>query len=274
MDPTDLRNRYTELKTEADRLAGNLLDIPRRVVILSHLHLDSGGNHVFPLIAAHGALWALRYFEVGGKVGRFIARRYFYSRTERAYRLSLLQRFAEDFRRVNRQVCVDTFTNYHFTRAYGRCPGADQLVSAPLLEALNRVHHARQTGSALTDGERRQMFEQSFRCEQEVTVAPGVEAAVASFECRFMKLLCLHPLVRFAYFPRWRFLLFRNFADRAERIARGLRAYDHAEQAGWSQVRRCLRHYAVMPERFFEAPAACFAELCAGQGALPSLATA
>ena len=33
-------------------------------------------------------------------------------------------------------------------------------------------------------------------------MAPGVEAAVAGFECRVLKFLCLRPLVRFAYFPR------------------------------------------------------------------------
>src|SRR5262249_51512530 len=161
-----------------------MLDIPRRVVILSNLYLDSGGNHVFPQIAAHGALWAFGYFEVGGSLGRLIARRYFYTATERAYRLSLLQEFAAAVRRVHRLVCIDAYTNYHFTRQYGQEPAAGDIVPLPLLEALNRVHDARQHGRTLTAAEKRQVFEQSFLCEQEVTVAPGVQAAIAGFECR------------------------------------------------------------------------------------------
>src|SRR6202795_46520 len=111
MDTGDLKLRYDAIRAEATRLAGELLDIARRVVVLYNLYLDSGRNHAFSQIAAHGALWAHGYFEVGGRLGRFVARRYFYNSTERAYQLGLLQQFATDFRTVNRQVCIDTVTN-------------------------------------------------------------------------------------------------------------------------------------------------------------------
>ena len=62
-------------------------------------------------IATHGALWAYRYFEVGGWLGRVIANRYFYNAQEKQFRLGLLQSFAEGFRKVNRSVCIDTYTN-------------------------------------------------------------------------------------------------------------------------------------------------------------------
>lgn len=70
MDIETLRSRYDAIKAEATLLAGDLLDIPRRVVILSNVYLDSGGNHAFSQVAAHGALWAFGYFEVGGGVLR------------------------------------------------------------------------------------------------------------------------------------------------------------------------------------------------------------
>ncbi len=260
MDAASLRARYDAIKADATRLAGELLDIPRRAVILSNLYRDSGGNHAFSLIAAHGALWATGYFEVGGSIGRLIAHRYFYNPTERAYRLGLLQEFAEGFRRVNRLVCIDTYTNYTFARDYGHLPAAAEVLPAGLLDALNRVHAARKAGRSLGPAEKRQCFEQSFLCEQEITVAPGVATAVAGFECRVMKFLCLRPLVRFAYFPRWRYLFFHNFADKAERIDKGLRAYDHAARAGWEHVHRTLRAYGRLPPRFFEASAECPAE--------------
>jgi hypothetical protein len=260
MDVSDLRARYEELKAEATLLAGDLLDIPRRVVILNHVYLDSGRNHTFSLIAAHGALWAFGYFEVGGSLGRFIARRYYYDPAERAYRLGLLREFAEAFRRVNRQVCIDSYTNYQFTKQYGHRPGAEEVVPGPLLDALNRVHDARGHRRELS-AERRDVFEQSFRCEQEVTVAPGVRDAVRGFQCRIMRFLCLHPVVRFAYFPRFRALLFRDFASKDERIAKGMRAFDLAERAGWPDVSRALQEYGVMDPRQLDAPESRFLEI-------------
>src|SRR5260370_20333208 len=103
MDTGTLRVEHDKLKSEATLLAGDLLDIPRRVSLLYNLYLDSGRNHAFSQIAAHGALWAFRYFEVGGSLGRLIGRRYFYNATERALLLSLLHEFPERVRRVNPQ---------------------------------------------------------------------------------------------------------------------------------------------------------------------------
>src|SRR5258708_1613449 len=170
MDSDALKLRYDEMRVEATRLAGDLLDIPRRVSLLYNLYLDSGRNHAFSQIAAHGALWAFRYFEVGGSLGRLIGRRYFYNATERALRLGLLHEFAEGFRRVNRQVCIDTYANYHFAAQYGHLAAAAGIVPASLLDALNRVHFARKSRAALSAAEKRRVFEQSFLCEQEVTV--------------------------------------------------------------------------------------------------------
>src|SRR5262245_17605448 len=195
VDQQALQSTYDAIKAEATLLAGDLLDIPRRVVILSNLYADSGGNHAFSQIAAHGALWALGYFETAGSLGRLIGRRYFYNRRERAYRLGILEEFAQAFRRVNRQVCIDTYTNYHFTKRFGHLPMAGGIVPAPLLDALGRVHAARRADRQLTAQEKRDVFEQSFLCEQEVTVAPDVVAAMAAFECPFMKFLCLRPFV-------------------------------------------------------------------------------
>ena len=261
MDSTALRVEYERIKAEATRLAGGLFDIPRRVVLLYNLYLDSGRNHAFSQMAAHGALWAFRYFEVGGSVGRLIARRYFYNSTERAFRLGLLQQFAEGFRRVNRLVCIDTWTNYHFVKEFGQLSGAEQIVPPSLLDALNRVHHARERGSSLSSTEKRHVFEQSFHCEQEITVAPGVAETVKAFDCPFMLFLCLRPFVRFAYFPRWQYLWFHNFAAKEERIEKGLRAYHYAQRAGWDRVSASMSHYRLMPRRFFQSPVAYLANI-------------
>ena len=155
-------------------------------------------------------------------------------------------------------------------RRYGREPGAGEIVTPSLLDALNRVHAAREARKPLGPAEARRVFEQSFQCEQEVTVAPGVLAAVQSFECKIMRFLCLRPLVRFAYFPSFRYLWFRNFADKDERIDRGLRAYDVAARVGWPRVEKALKYYGVMPTPLLEEPERSLAELreeLASQGA-------
>ena len=170
----DLHQVYEKLQAEGEVLAGNLMDIRHRVAILTHMYIDSGRNHAFSQIAAHGALWGLSYFEAGGSWGRLIAYRYCYSAREKAFRLGILREFSEAFRRVNRQVCIDTYANYHFTKLYGEAPGSEDLVPPPLLNALNRVHHASRNDIKLTAKEKKGVFEQSFRCEQELTVAPGV----------------------------------------------------------------------------------------------------
>ena len=151
----ELQAEYDQLKKESEVLAGGLTEIPRRVSILTHIYQDSGKNHTFPLIAAHGALWAMGYFEAGGSLGRLISWRYAYSSRERAYRIGILREFAEGFRGVNRLVCIDTLTNYRFTKHHGEKQGADSIIPPELLEALNKVHHARRTGKSLEASDRK-----------------------------------------------------------------------------------------------------------------------
>ena len=259
--PTDLHAVYAELKSQGETLAGDILDIRRRAMILHNLYLESAENHAFSLIAAHGALWAYRYFEVGGRLGRMIAYRYFYNKDERAFRLGLLNSFAEGFRTVNRQVCIDTYANFHFTREHGEQSGAEELVHPELLEALNRVHAAKRAGHRLNEDEKQQVFEMSFKWEQEITVAPGVAQAVAGFDCRILRGLCLKPLVRFAFFPRWRFLFFRDFSSKDERIAQGKRTYGIARATGWSRVAESLAAYRLLTPEFLAGPQAYYRQL-------------
>ncbi len=258
---SDLQDVYEKLKSEGEVLAGNLMDIRHRVAILTHIYIDSGRNHAFSQIAAHGALWGLSYFEAGGSLGRLIAYRYCYSAREKAYRLGILREFSEAFRRVNREVCIDTYANYEFTKLYGETAGSEDIVPPNLLDALNRVHYARRNNVVLTAKEKKDVFEQSFRCEQELTVAPGVRKAVSEFECKVMRWLCLHPFVRFTYFPGLRYFVFRDFSDTDERITKGLSAYDLAERAGWDKVYQAMEYYGQMPTDFFQDPVAHFDNL-------------
>jgi len=243
------------------RLAGGPGDIPPRVALLHSIFLDSGRNHAFPEVALHGALWAYGFYERRGAVSRMISYRYFYDAEERASRAYMLLEFAQGFKVANRAVFADTYANYLFTKAHGEEPGADEVIPAPLLDALNRVHHAARAGRRLPRAERAGVFETSLRFEQEATVGPAVRAEVAKFECPILTAIVLKPVVRFGYFPRRTFLLFHDFGNTDERIEKAVRSYELAEEAGWEDVAARIRLQGVLPPRFFADPAAYAGEL-------------
>ena len=69
-----LADAYQEIRQEAVRLAGGPGDMPQRVALLHSIFEDSGGNHAFPEVALHGALWAYAFYERRGAVSREIGR--------------------------------------------------------------------------------------------------------------------------------------------------------------------------------------------------------
>jgi hypothetical protein len=260
MSTAPLQHAFEQRQQDGARLAGGLTDLCQRAAVYRHLFLASGGNHAFPLIAAHGALWAGGYFRFGMGLGRFFSRLSVRG-GQATERIDQLTAFANVFRDINRRVCVDTYANFHFTRLYGRRPEAANFVAPELLEQLNRVHAAAAAGIRLTDAEKRQVFETHFFNEQQHVVGPTLERAVEQFDWPLMKSIALRPLIRFAYFPTGQSLWFRNFASRDERIAKGLRAFEIAARVGWDTVDAALERYGVLPQEYFVTPAPWFERL-------------
>lgn len=255
----ELRTTFEDLQKEGLRLAGGLNDLSQRATVYHHIFKDSGGNHIFPLIAAHGALWARSWFSFGMKLGKVLSWQYALNAETRRSKLAKLEEFANVFRDINRRVCVDVYANFHFTKRYGKHPDASKIVPADLLEALNRVHAANDSGTELTDDERREVFTAHFLSEQQHIVGPSIEKGIAEFDWPLLRMIALRPLIRFAYFRRT--FLFRNFANREERIEKGLLAFNTAAEIGWENVEQDLRKYDVLPEQFFARPIEYFASL-------------
>ncbi len=251
MSLSDLQAAYAALRDEATRLAGGLTDLAQRATVYHHLYRDSGGNHVFPLIAAHGALWAGGYFRFGMRLGRCLGMQYWFNAARHRAQLAALHAFADAFRDINRRVCAEIYTNYHFVHRFGDQAGADALMPAAVFEALQRVHWARRNDRGLSDAERLTVFEAHFLNEQETVVGPSVARAVAAFQWPSMRWLALRPVVRFAYFPRWHALRFCNFADVGERVRNGLQAFAWGAELGWGNVEERLRTYHILPDEFF-----------------------
>lgn len=239
----ELTRAYEAFKAEATALAGGLRDLAKRAAVYRHVYDLSGGNHVFPLIAAHGALWAGGHFAFGMKLGRVFSFQ-FARRSTRCYKMQQLEQFADAFRNVNRLVCIETYTTFKFTELYGDLPEATDFVASELLEQLSRVHRANQTGSQLTTAQKRRVFETFFMNEQKKIVGPLIGAATDQFDWTLMRFLALMPRVRFLYQRGWG-LQFTNFSSESQRVRNGLRAFDHAADAGWPWVEQTLESYQI-----------------------------
>lgn len=261
MATTEFRQAHQQLLDEATRLAGSLTALSQRATTYHHLFRDSGGNHIFPLIAAHGALWARGYFAFGMKLGRSLSWQYLFDADLRKRQLGALEDFANAFRDVNRRVCIDTYANYHFTAEFGEHPDAAAILDPQLLDALNRVHAARRAGRELSDGEKRFVFETHFLHEQANVVGPSLQVTVEKFDWPLLRAIALRPLIRFSFFRERQYFWFHNFVCREERIEKGLRAFDIAASVGWDRVESALRDYDILPAAFFANSVEYFAEL-------------
>jgi hypothetical protein len=244
---------YETLQAEATLLAGGLTDVAQRATVYRHMYRFSGGNHVFPLIAAHGALWSRGYLQLARRLAELLSWQYALSPLRRRQQLERLTTFENVLRDINRRVCVDTYVNLHLTARFDP-QQLSHLVAAPLLRAMAQVHEARRGGQPLADWQKRLVFEAHFRNEQEHVVGPALVDAISELEWPLVRALALRPPIRFAYFGPHRRLAFRNFADRNERIAHGLRAYEIAAAVGWQQVESSLADYAVLPAESFTRP--------------------
>ncbi|QDU25920.1 hypothetical protein ETAA8_09920 [Anatilimnocola aggregata] len=248
-------------RVEGEKLAGSLTQLAQRASVYRHIYRASGGNHIFPLIAAHGALWARGYFRWALDLGQKLAWQYAFQPELKASQLASLDSFANAFRDINRRVCADTYANFHFTAEHGEEAAATDLVPLDLLQSLNKVHAAQRTGRVLTDAEKQEIFTAHFLYEQEHVVGPSLQAAVDAFDWPAAKFIALRPVIHFAYFPERTSYWFRNFADRSERISRGQQAFQLAAAAGFPRVEAALRKYEMLPEAFFAQPSEYFASL-------------
>ena len=250
----ELRGEYERLTGEGMRLAGRLAEVPQRATVYHHVYFDSGRNHVFPLIAAHGALWARGYFAFGLRMAKLLSWQYGMDPILRQRQLDSVSAFADTLRDINRRVCADTYASYHFTALHGRHPEAANIVAPQLLDSLLRVHSARRTGRELSDAEKLLVFQAHFLNEQAHVVGPAIAEAVVRLQWPLVRKIAMKPVIRFAYFPSGNRLWFADFSNRDERIAHGFTAFELAARAGWQSTATALRDYAVLPDNFFADP--------------------
>lgn len=267
--PANVENAVASLRREATVLAGGFGDLAQRASVYHHLFEHSGANHCFPLLVAHGALWASGYFRSGMRAGSILSWGHVVAGTERRQELMRrLSKFADDFRDINRRVCIETYFIYYLSSATWFLPIAEKIIPPNLLDQMARCHAARRAGRTLSNRERRSLFEAFFLWEQETIVGPAVERAFVEFDWSIIKALALRPKISFAYFPRSSPLVFSNFSDTNERIEKGLLAFDLAASVGWETVDHKLRSYGILPSDFSVDPKHYFRNLLYNFGLL------
>lgn len=240
-----LTNAVRAYTLQAQQLAGGLSELRQRAGTYLSIYRASGGNHVFPLIAAHGAMWAGSHFAFGRQLAAWLVWTRPFNRDLRAARLQQLAAFTDAFREINQQVCVHTWVNFHLTRKYASHPDLTNHLPDQLIEALARVHRAQQSGRTLSDREKREVFTAHFLNEQQTIVTPRIMKALAAFDWPLLKALALRPTVKFAYLQPNHWLRFRDFSNVEERITNGLRAFDAAAECSWEHVEETLERVVI-----------------------------
>ena len=232
-----VQDDHARLHARATALAGDPGDLMQRASAYLRLYAQSDGNNVFPLIAAHGAFWARGYFRMGERAGAVLSLGRPSLRTERR---AALERFAATFKEINRRVCVEASTCYHLTELHADAEALAAFYPRGLIDALHACHAARRQGVQMSDAEKRNLFEQFFRWEQEAVVGAVVSEAFAALDWPLVAQAAMRPAIRFEYFPRLRRLWFTAFDSADQRIEKGLQAFDIAARVGWAQVRESI----------------------------------
>lgn len=253
---------YGVIRAHAILLAGRADDAPTRATFLHDVYTSSKGNHAFPEVALHGALWGHRFLAQTQRATDWA--------TEFGFtNVGALERLvdaAEKFRKVlletNRLVFIDSYTNYHFARLHGRARSAETVVPRVLLDPLTQSTEAAQGRiGPFTLRQRESLYDVALAWEQYSTVADAMSAAVRDIVAhldvgpdivnRLLQKAFVRPVVHFEYFPAGTSFYFNNFADKAERIRYAKESYLIAERVGWPKVASSMANYGTIPQSYF-----------------------
>ena len=244
------REIYSIIREDAEMLGGSLDDMAPRAAVYHHIYLQSGKNLIFPLIAAHGALWAVWYLKAAQLAAHVFSVLDVVSPLSRAERMAAYNRYVDSFLAINKAVMVETYVMFHATRLLRSHDILAGHVPADLIAAFLDCHETTAQGRVLAPEQRQWLYVRYFRWEQETVVGPVVEAAVNEFHWNFMKWFCVRPWIWFSYFRLGRGLIFKDFTDAEERVEKGVTAFGLAERKGWDRVETNLLRNPLYPKTF------------------------
>lgn len=228
MTKSSHEQRYLEIRAEAEKASGPLASL--RVRAKGYLDIHRASNDVcrFALVASHGALWASWYL-VCAKIAAAI-----FAVLDPTTQLSSLAKYRQfaayvmTLKEINKLVMVETYVLVHTVQqlgsAFAATKGFPEDLAKDYEQAMARADH---------DADfLRELYHRHFLWEQERVVSSKLDEAFELFTWPIMRSLCERPWVWFSYFSVGKSMNFKSFTDQAERVEKGLIAYDRAVAFG------------------------------------------
>lgn len=239
---------YANLREIGYVVAGAPGDLVGRACVYREMYVESGHRNVFPLIAAHGSLWAVGFFRKGMLGAQILSLPWLLVRGARAEKLRCVAAFADRFRQINRSICAEAYAIYHYTKYYG----GDSFIRAEIGDAFTDLlcacHTSVKANTHFPQAMRERLFNAFLHWEQERIVAPALVSAFAELDWDVITYLAMRLKVDMAYLGRQFHLRFQNFASKKERLEQGMKAYRRAEAVGLPRVMESLGDYDLMPQ--------------------------
>ncbi len=236
------------IRSDADVLAAGVDDLGQRSLVYHHVYRDSGGTFHFPLVASHGALWARWYLTAAWLAANVFAVIDVTCPLKRSQRMATYSTYVRAIKEINRQVMIEAFTCLYLYHCFGE-QACVELKFSDKLAAQFRQRYGPTASFTPSPEDDRDFYETFFRWEQDKVVGPAVDVALAQFNWPLMKNLSRRPWVWFSYFRVGRALVFKDFSDREERVAKGLSAFDWAAAKGWDVIERNCRRNPFLPRQ-------------------------
>ena len=161
--------------------------------------------------------------------------------------MSAYTAYVRDIKEINRQVMIEAYTSLYLYRSCGDAACAELNFSERLSLQFRQRYGAASADFEPSPAADRDFYETFFRWEQQKVVGPAVDDALSKFNWPFMNALSRRPWVWFSYFRIGRALIFRDFADKEERVAKGLSAFDWAAAKGWDVIERNCTKNPFLP---------------------------
>ena len=235
MDMNDANEAtYKAIRDQAEIVAGPVSSLRTRAKGYLDIYHASNGVCRFALVATHGALWASWYL-VCAKLAAVL-----FSVGDLTYRASPKEKYRQFaayvvlLKDINKLVMLETYVLVHTIQQLG----PEFAISKDIPAALAYDYDHLMRSDRRDNTELRDLYERHFHWEQERVVSTKLDEGFAVFVWPFMSNLCQRPWVWFSYFRAGDSLNFKNFTDQAERVEKGLLAYDRSVEVGVDKLAR------------------------------------
>lgn len=222
---------YLSITKAAARASGSHASLRLRARSYLNLYRDSNGACCFALIAAHGALWAAWYLLAAKFAALLLALLDFSSPLPAKEKYRQFSAYVRALKDINQLVMVESFILIHTIKDLG----AEFAVSKGCPKDL-AFDYARAMNNPASEFQLRDLYHRHFLWEQERVVSGKLDEAFSAFAWPLMRQLSERPWVWFSYFGVGKSMNFKQFTDQAERVEKGLIAFDRAVAFGLDRV--------------------------------------